>query len=759
MYNALKAARRAYRRISDYNELTPRERMFVGRLLRDEEDAATLFREKDIRYLKVLSEATAVYNYSKLGSMLGEYRGMIHTEANKTALDAIGGSENFRKMRDVPQKLLASAMTTGRVFDYIAGNDYEMAERLKDAYVKPITRSNGAEERLKQRVKDRISALNIDKSIRKGNKVSEDYAVQFIGEKMSEIEALEDKESKWRKQHDSTISDIRSQLDGGVQKNGRPLTEKMRQNLEERLNNHESKEMPEYKNEAGQTLEELRAEVEAFKNANRNLDYNRIENDLVPVFREIYNDLFEKMNEARVANGYEPVDYRRGYFPHFTREDTSAMVRFAKSLGMEFDNKVLPTSIQGLTHEFRPGINWFSAAQERTGTNTDFSAQEGMDRYLEGVAKVIYRTENITKMRALANTIRRLADPKFDRFIKDVYSDKTKSEEEKYAAVEQKWRNELSDDKKAQRQALSYFVTWLDERTNIYAGKATNFDRLLRENLQVRTDKGLWKLLGFATDLPRGMVTRYGGNTVSINPGSWLTNFAPIFEVSAEVNPKYVLQALGSLKKDLREGFTEESNFLTARSGTDPLFTVADIGRTQMNHQGALKWLEGLGNVMKGAVNWGAKPMELIDGVTSYVVTRAYYLSNLDKGMSHDAALDLADNQAGDLMADRAPGKLPILMEIKNPIAKGFTQFQTEVLNSLEHNTHDVFGEIRKRYADDPKRGRAVIKSILRYMGFALRKSILLWLCNELYEALVGRRFMPDPIDWANEFRGDLTGN
>jgi electron transport complex protein RnfC len=44
-------------------------------------------------------------------------------------------------------------------------------------------------------------------------------------------------------------------------------------------------------------------------------------------------------------------------------------------------------------------------------------------------------------------------------------------------------------------------------------------------------------------------------------------------------------------------------------------------------------------------------------------------------------------------------------------------------------------------------------------MGFALRKSILLWLCNELYEALVGRRFMPDPIDWANEFRGDLTGN
>ena len=727
-YSALKAARRDYERSSAKNGLTDREKDAVGKLLRGEYLAERLFEVPDIRYLKVLHVATAAYQYMQLGKLISEYRSKVRAERNKTALGAIG--DKFLKFRDIPMGAFGQLQTPERVMEYIAGNDYDAADKLKELYVKPIIKANGDETRLKEATRDRVRKMEINQKVEKGNKVSEDYAVQYLGETLSEIDSLEKKTSEWEKKHGDKLTDINERLTSGKGKTGRLLTAKQIEELKGRLAKENDKTTPEYKSEGGQTLGELREAVEQFKKDNPNLNYNRIENDLIPQFRQIYNTLFEEMNEVRVRNGYEPVDYRKGYFPHYSRDDTSALVRFANSLGINFDTNLLPTTIQGLTHEFKPGITWFGHALRREGNKTDYGVTEGIDRYIEGVSKVIARTDAIQNMRALANTIRRLADPSWAQIIDKVYSDRSLSEEAKYEAIENEYRNRLqSEDEKSQKTALANFVTWLDENTNTYAGKATYLDRWVRNNFQNRATKGIAKLLSPLSNLPRGIVTRYGANTVSVNPGSWLTNFAPIFEAAAEINPIYVAKAITTMKDEIKRGdeFRDASNFITARFDSEPLTKESRA---------------------KELVKKLASPMEWIDGITSYVVTHSRYLENLGRGMSESAALDEADMWAGRLMADRGAGRLPIVMQYKNPIVKMFTQFQTEALNSLEHNTHDVMYRLKREH-----------KSVLiHYAGFVLRKAILMWILNELYEALVGRRFMPDPIDWANEFYGDVTG-
>ena len=79
---------------------------------------------------------------------------------------------------------------------------------------------------------------------------------------------------------------------------------------------------------------------------------------------------------------------------------------FGRALGIDTQVTALPTTINGLTHTFRPGIQWFGNAQQRLGFDTAYDAVEGFDRYIEGVADVIYQTDNIQKLRALATQAR-----------------------------------------------------------------------------------------------------------------------------------------------------------------------------------------------------------------------------------------------------------------------------------------------------------------------------------------------------------------
>ena len=98
------------------------------------------------------------------------------------------------------------------------------------------------------------------------------------------------------------------------------------------------------------TAEEMR------KKYGSQLDMDKIDRGL-ELFRKEYDAIFEQMNEAYMRNGYAPVEYRSGYFPHFTDSQPDGLLsRIAEKLGWNTRKDELPTDIAGLTYTFRPEI-------------------------------------------------------------------------------------------------------------------------------------------------------------------------------------------------------------------------------------------------------------------------------------------------------------------------------------------------------------------------------------------------------------------
>ncbi|MEG1858167.1 MAG: hypothetical protein RR216_05455, partial [Pseudoflavonifractor sp.] len=91
--------------------------------------------------------------------------------------------------------------------------------------------------------------------------------------------------------------------------------------------------------------DDRKAKLTQLKRSNPNMDWDK-ERNSVEKFRGIYNDLFAQMNATRIANGYEPVDYRAGYFPHFSEKGGDGILdKFAAALGITMEVQNLPTTM------------------------------------------------------------------------------------------------------------------------------------------------------------------------------------------------------------------------------------------------------------------------------------------------------------------------------------------------------------------------------------------------------------------------------
>ena len=440
---------------------------------------------------------------------------------------------------------------------------------------------------------------------------------------------------------------------------------------------------------------------------NPNLDEGKIRN-AVKEFRVIYDDLFQQMNEVRVRNGYEPVNYRQGYFPHFQPgNEEGILAAFGRAMGISTEVTALPTTINGLTHTFRPGIRWFGNAQERLGFNTAYDAVEGFDRYIEGVADVIHQTDNIQRLRALASQIRyRTGDEGIRRQVDAVREDTSLTEQDKQNRIEKIYESG--------RYTLSNFVVELEEYANLLANKKSRADRNMEQALGRR-----------AYNIVKALESRVAANMVAINPGSWLTNFIPLTQGGALLDRGMLLHGMWDTLRAYKgdDGFVDTSTFLTNRRGSDPLVKT---------------WAQKASAAM-------SKPMEYIDQFTADSLVRARYRQNVKRGMSEVAAIEEADAWTAGVMADRSKGSMPTLFERKNPLTKVFTQFQLEVNNQLSYLFKDMPRDTRDK-------GLHVLAAAL--IKFALGA----FLYNEVYEFIVGRRPALDPIGMLNDTVGDLTG-
>lgn len=237
------------------------------------------------------------------------------------------------------------------------------------------------------------------------------------------------------------------------------------------------------------------------------------------VIRNKYDKYLEEINKTLTRNGYDPIPKRKDYFRHF--QDMGEMFdRF----GIPSKAENLPTDINGLTADFKPGKNFFSSSLQRKGGEYTADAIRGIDQYIDGAAPQIYRTDDIKRLRELEKQLRI-----------------------KYAGSEH----------------LSNFVADLGEYINLLAGKKGMIDRSIESSF----GRGIYK---YANTLKR----QVGSNMVGMNVSSSLTNYIPLTQSLATTGKKNFIQAMfdtmGNVFKN--DGFIDRSDFLTSRIGSDKLY-------------------------------------------------------------------------------------------------------------------------------------------------------------------------------------------
>ncbi len=366
-----------------------------------------------------------------------------------------------------------------------------------------------------------------------------------------------------------------------------------------------------------------------------------------------------------------------------------------RALGIDTAVSALPTSINGLTHTFRPGIQWFGNAQQRLGFNTAYDAVEGFDRYIEGVADVITQTDNIQRLRALASQIRyRTGDEGIREQVDRVRENSAMTEDEKQAVI--------SGIYEKGRYTLSNFVVELEEYTNLLANKKSRADR----NMEQALGRRMYNVM-------KGLEGRVAANMVAVNPASWLTNFVPITQGWGSLDTRSLLGGMWDTLRAYRspDAVADRSTFLTNRRGSDPIVKT---------------WKQELSGKLSA-------PMEYIDQFTAGTLVRGRYSQNLRRGMSEEAAIEDADAWTASLMADRSKGSMPNVFHQSNPMAKVLTQFQLEVNNQLSYVFKDLPDEMKE-------------KGLGALVGALFKFFLGAYLYNEVYEHFIGRRPALDPI-------------
>lgn len=656
-YTELKQARKTYKKAVAKNLLSERDEMQVGRLLKGEILPEDLDESKD-NVKGILAVYEAKKDYERLCGIIGEYKRHHKGELRQLADSYL---KNAGEWVDKKVGLLYSRETMRRNIQDIV-KDQKEAAAINAEFFDPVQKAEAASTRFKTEYRNRVRELNLSTKARRGDMVSEAHAVQLLGEVMDNIKVLEDSRGMLRQKD-------------------------------------------------GKTLAEWRAVIDDMWQSSPSLDKEKIEG-AVRQFRYIYDNLFQQMNEVRVRNGYEPVSYRRGYFPHFQPGGDGIIAQFGKALGISTEVNALPTTINGLTHTFKPGIQWFGNAQERLGFNTAYDAVEGFDKYIEGVASVIHQTDNIQKLRALAAQVRyRTTNEGIRQQVDEVQADTRLTEEEKQTKI-----NDIYEHGKF---SLSHFVVELDEYTNLLANKKSRLDRTV-EGLLGRKVYTVMK----------NIESRVGANMIASNLSSALTNFIPLTQASAQLDRFSLLRGMWSTLQSYRQddGIVGKSTFLTNRRGSDPLIKG---------------WLEKLSEIK--VIGLPFRLMEMIDTFTSGSIVRAAYFQNLRRGLSEAEAMHQADIFAAGVIADRSKGSMPTLFASTNPVFKAFTQFQLEVNNQFS----EVFKDLPRNHAE---KGAAMLALVL------LKYFLGAWIFDEVYEYFIGRRPALDPIDMLNSTVGDLTG-
>ena len=642
--------------VMNKNLLTAEDQKIVGALLRGDISEEAVRKMKNSKGILDVYEAKAAYDARML--TLRAWR-VQNKQRMLDEVDADLDAAKFDQWADkgsgwgynteTPERNFADVMRK------IPGGDV-LAKEFNNKYIYKIKQNESERKNFILEIQERVKKLDISEKVMRGNADSEAYAVQLLGEAQENAEMLKGQDAEAKKD--------------------------------------------------GKTYEEWLAVIQKLKADNPNMDFAKIDKAITE-FHKIYDELLDMINQVRVQFGYDPVSYRRGYFPHFTENEESILARFGRELGFTGTVSPLPTTINGLTSRFRPGIRYFKNANERLGYATAYNAIKGLDLYLDTASDVIFHTEDVQRMRALETQIRyRASDEGIRRQMDAIKANDALDPDQKQQLID-----ELS---KNGRTRMSHMAAWLTQYTNVLAGKRTDLDRKLEEIIPQ-------KIYNFM----RKSQQRVGANMVAANIGSAVTNFIPLTQAWAQTSTVNMMKGMWYTLANYvqADGMDQQSVFINNRSG------YHGLSQSSMDKASEIAgWV-----------------MEKIDGFTTGSIVRARVIENMQRGMSQQSALEEADQFASGIMADRSKGATPLMYTVRSPIVKMFTQFQLEVNNELSWIFKDMAREERKKGV------AALAKAMFKFLIGA-------WLYNEAAEAILGRRPALDPLDMLNDTVGDVSG-
>lgn len=642
--------------VMNKNLLTAEDQKIVGALLRGDISEEAVRKMKNSKGILDVYEAKAAYDARMLTlrawRMQNKQRMLDEVDADLDAAKFdqwVDKGSGWGYNTETPERNFADVMRK------IPGGDV-LAKEFNNKYIYKIKQNESARKNFILEIQERVKKLDISEKVMRGNADSEAYAVQLLGEAQENAEMLKGQDAEAKKD--------------------------------------------------GKTYEEWLAVIQKLKADNPNMDFAKIDKAITE-FHKIYDELLDMINQVRVQFGYDPVSYRRGYFPHFTENEESILARFGRELGFTGTVSPLPTTINGLTSRFRPGIRYFKNANERLGYATAYNAIKGLDLYLDTASDVIFHTEDVQRMRALEMQIRyRASDEGIRRQMDAIKANDALDPDQKQQLID-----ELS---KNGRTRMSHMAAWLTQYTNVLAGKRTDLDRKLEEIIPQ-------KIYNFM----RKAQQRVGANMVAANIGSAVTNFIPLTQAWAQTSTVNMMKGMWYTLENYvqADGLDQQSVFINNRSG------YHGLSQSSMDKASEIAgWL-----------------MEQIDGFVTGSIVRARNIENMQRGMSQQSALEEADQFASGIMADRSKGATPLMYTVRSPIVKMFTQFQLEVNNELSWIFKDMLPQERKKGV------QALVKALLKF-------AIGAWLYNEAAEAIFGRRPALDPLDMLNDTVGDVSG-
>lgn len=368
-----------------------------------------------------------------------------------------------------------------------------------------------------------------------------------------------------------------------------------------------------------------------------------------PRIRKIYDDTLANINASRARNLYPEIPRLDNYFLHFrAMEDTFS------TLGLPFNPndiraKDLPTDLNGVTADLKPGQPYFASANHRTGKRTSFDLLGGVERYLNSAKNQIYHIDDIQTLRALRN------------YVAETYGQATGLEDiDSMTDAEAEERI-----KQVYDSHLSTFAKFLNEEANVLAGKTALIDR------------GIEGIIGRrGITFLNALNKQVGSNMVGYNVSSSLTNFLPVVQTFAKTNKfdftkAFTQTVANKLTGGRFDSFAEDSPVVIRRKGEDRFYRTP--------------WQK--------MADPGYALMGMVDDISTEIIARTKYNEFTRKGMDSQKAHFETDKWVSRLMGDRSLGQQPQLYNSK--MLGLVTKFQLEVRNQLDSQFYDTIQETK----------------------------------------------------------------